>query len=455
MRLFKKVLTSFLLLSILAIGVRTILSQDDGFGEDSGSGDVDGMEGMPPSMTGGMGGMDGDYDDPYGGGGGDPYGGGGYGDSHAPATAKELTTLEEIDAFLKEVDDEPSVIGFFDSATNSEDLEHFQEVVKTDGYTHRFAFVTTKEILETKKYDGCAVIVYPASKFINDKLERTKHRFPSKSLAKTNVLSDFIKLKSLPLAGEVTSKSKTIYAELKRPVVTIFSAIDHVRNAKGFAYLANRARKLAKKYDSKIYFNIANTDDFIYDMESEYGFTEPSGKNTVVGLRDGEMFYTMTAKFSFDNLAIFIDEFLSGKLAGTGRERTERTPPPPSDEGEEDDSDSAVIAANQDNLDDIINASDYSMVEFYAPWCGHCKSLKPQYSRVAAHFKEDSSVSIVAFDATASTIPVQYKVEGYPTLYFVSKQNKTPVPYEGAREAKAMIDFIEAQKKNSGSSSEL
>lgn len=103
MRLFKKIFSSFLLLSILAVGVRTILSQDDGFSEDSKSGDLDGMEGMPPSMMGGMGGMGGeDYDDPYGGGGGgDPYGGGGYGDSPAPATAKELTTLEEIDAFLK------------------------------------------------------------------------------------------------------------------------------------------------------------------------------------------------------------------------------------------------------------------------------------------------------------------------------------------------------------------
>lgn len=287
-------------------------------------------------------------------------------------------------------------------------------MAKTDGYTHRFAYITQKEILETKKYDGCAVIVYPASKFINDKLERTKHRFPSKSLSKTNVLSDFIKLKSLPLAGEVTSKSKATYADLKRPVVTIFSTIDHVRNAKGFNYLANRARKLAKKYESKVYFNIANTDDFSSDMEQDYGFTEPFGKNTVVGLRDGDLYYVMTAKFSFDNLAIFVEDFASGKLAGTGRERTARSPPPSHDQEEEedgDDSDSAVITATQENLDDILSTSEHTMVEFYAPWCGHCKHLKPEYKKVAAHFKEDESVAIAAFDATASTIPTQFKVE--------------------------------------------
>jgi len=446
MRVFKKLLTSFFLITILVVGMPGIFAQDDGFGDESGGADIDSGSGLS--------GGDGDYDDPYAGGRGDPYGDG-YGDSPAPTSAKELTTLEEIDLFLKEADDQPSVVGFFDASTNSADLENFQEVARSEGYTHRFAYVTQKEILEAKKYDGCAVLVYPAPKFINDKLERSKHRFPSKSLSKTNVLTDFIKAKSIPLAGEVTLKLKSMYNDLKKPIITLFSAVDHVRNAKGFQYLANRARKLAKKYEGKVYFNIANTDDFKYDMENDYGFTEPNGKNTVVGIREGDIFYKMESKFSFDNLATFVEEFLSGKLAGTGKERT--TPSydePPTDEDDGDDSDSKVVAVNKENHDEIVNGSTDVMIEFYAPWCGHCKQLKPQYKKVADHFADDDSVTVAAFDATSSTIPTQYNVEGYPTLFFVPKGSKTPIPYEGDRSSQAIVNFIN-EKKTGGSSSEL
>lgn len=51
------------------------------------------------------------------------------------------------------------------------------------------------------------------------------------------------------------------------------------------------------------------------------------------------------------------------------------------------------------------------MVEFYAPWCGHCRALKPEYKKVAEHFVNDDSVTIAAFDATAGTVPPQFDVQ--------------------------------------------
>jgi hypothetical protein len=55
---------------------------------------------------------------------------------------------------------EPAVIGYFD-ASNEEDMKAFEEIASKEGANYRFAFTTDKETLESKKYDNCAVVVYP------------------------------------------------------------------------------------------------------------------------------------------------------------------------------------------------------------------------------------------------------------------------------------------------------
>jgi thiol-disulfide isomerase/thioredoxin len=70
----------------------------------------------------------------------------------------------------------------------------------------------------------------------------------------------------------------------------------------------------------------------------------------------------------------------------------------------------------------------------FQPWCGYCKKAKPDYMRVAEDFKDDLKTSFVAVDCTKSRgICGQYKVEGFPTMFYFNF-GKNPQPYDGGRE---------------------
>ncbi|CAF4690914.1 unnamed protein product, partial [Rotaria magnacalcarata] len=59
--------------------------------------------------------------------------------------------------------------------------------------------------------------------------------------------------------------------------------------------------------------------------------------------------------------------------------------------------------------------SDIWFVEFYAPWCGHCRNLAPEWKRAATALK--GIVKIGAVDADShKSLGQQYGVSGFPTI---------------------------------------
>lgn len=105
---------------------------------------------------------------------------------------------------------------------------------------------------------------------------------------------------------------------------------------------------------------------------------------------------------------------------------------------------SEVVVLDSTNFDKIVmDTTKDVLVEFYAPWCGHCKSLAPVYEKVAAAFKLENDVVVANVDADAHrALGSRFGVSGYPTLKFFPKSNKDGEDYDGGRDVDAFVTFL-------------
>lgn len=77
--------------------------------------------------------------------------------------------------------------------------------------------------------------------------------------------------------------------------------------------------------------------------------------------------------------------------------------PPPSD----------VVILTADNFTTFVFNEELVLVEFYAPWCGHCKKLEPKFEKAATELKKDTNIRLAKVDATVeSVLAVSHNITG-------------------------------------------
>ncbi|CAF0794763.1 unnamed protein product [Brachionus calyciflorus] len=116
--------------------------------------------------------------------------------------------------------------------------------------------------------------------------------------------------------------------------------------------------------------------------------------------------------------------------------------------------DDFVYVLNSKNFDDFVNNNEFTVVFFYAPWCGHCTNMKPFYHEVAKLLQEDTSIKsdkpvhLAKVDATVdSDLAARFQIQGYPTLKIIRKGQA--YDYDGPRrEAKDIINYLIPEASN-------
>jgi len=467
---------AFLALSILCIssssGVASGVEADDGYGFDGRDGGYDSYADMMEQMKGmGMGGG-GMGMDPYGqyegGGGGehedeDGYGGEGEGEGgRAPASA--VTILHSVQEAQDWADDSEtslaSVIGFFDSISHSADMQAFETVARRLSKALRWAVVTNTPALEEAKCKGACVSLYRASRLVSAKHnERARYRYPSAQVQETG-LETWALLKAPPLVGELSasSGSDVLYARSALPTLVLFSDADPVSDAKGYQYLRSRALKVAADNAGKLVVALARTSEHTKALTVDYGlgdlvFDKTGAIAVGVMFKDRRWSLDSDTPFTAAALAQFARNYLSGAL-GQGRAavRSSKT----MSESEMGELEAAggtgiPVTVTSDSFQKIVlDPTKDVLIEFHAPWCGHCKALAPEYAQVAKFYASKPDVVIAAMDMDAHRPPKGFDVQGFPTIMLVQtgEKNSKPLSYEGEREAADIIEWLEKQRRS-------
>ncbi|PHJ14965.1 protein disulfide-isomerase domain-containing [Cystoisospora suis] len=104
-----------------------------------------------------------------------------------------------------------------------------------------------------------------------------------------------------------------------------------------------------------------------------------------------------------------------------------------------------VVANNFDEM--VLNGGRDVLLEVYAPWCGHCKSLKPVYeefARLVASSHASGSLTVAKMNGAENSLPYkQFTWTGYPTIWFIKAGSRTPLPFVGPRTVRGLYDFVQ------------
>jgi len=259
-------------------------------------------------------------------------------------------------------------------------------------------------------------------------------------------ITDFVVAHSRPLVQFFTKESaQQIFSSPIQVHLLFFTnkeAEHHDAQVQLFTEAAKGVRGRA------LVVNIPHSEQRILDF---FGVTEADLPAAYIAdMRSGHAMkkFKVEGDLTLENIASTAEKFFKGELKPSLKSET----PAPED------TTGAVKVVKGKTFEDLVLKNNKNVfVEFYAPWCGHCKKLAPTWEELGEKYKDSSNVVIAKMDATANEIDVEgVEVQGFPTLYFFKAHDKAnPIKYDGERELDALTKFVEENSVAVGGSDEL
>lgn len=335
--------------------------------------------------------------------------------------AKELESVEAVEEFLKE--NQVVVVGFFGDRDSAEAKAFVATANAVDDYP--FGITSNEDVY--KKYETSSGKVVLFKQFDEGKVE-FDGTFDEETLKK------FITAQALPLVVDFNhdSAQKIFGGEIKSHLLMFLSKDDG-----HFEKYSEPSKEIAKKFREKILFVSINADDEDHQRILEFFGMK---KEEVPAMRIIQLQEDM-AKFKPDkndlspaNIEAFVNKFLEGKLrqhllSQDLPEDWDKTPV------------KTLVASNFDDI--ALDKSKDVFVEFYAPWCGHCKQLAPIFDQLGEKFKDSDTVVVAKMDATANELE-HTKITSFPTIKLYKKGDNGIVDFTGDRTLEGFTKFLES-----------
>lgn len=339
-----------------------------------------------------------------------------------------VTLASEDEANKFKEDNKVAVIGFFKDQDSAE-AKNFLEVAGAMDDV-KFAVVSDDAVFTANKVTKDGVVLFKAF---------DEGRNDYDGAAETEELTKFINGNSLPLVIEFNHETaqKIFSGEVKNHLLLFVST-----KSDEFPAQKEMAGKIAADYKGQVLFVTVDADEEDHKRILEFfGMKE----DEVPGMRlirleeDMAKYKPESGILEEANVRKFVQDFLDGKLKQ--HLLSEEIP-------EDWDKEEVKVLVGKNFEEVALNKDKNVLVEFYAPWCGHCKQLAPTWEKLGENFKDNENIVIAKMDSTANELE-SVKVQGFPTIkYFMAGEDNKVIDYNGERTLEGLTKFLESGGKD-------
>ncbi|KAL2161469.1 hypothetical protein VTH06DRAFT_8031 [Thermothelomyces fergusii] len=339
-------------------------------------------------------------------------------------------TKETLEEFKKA--DKVVIVAYVD-ADDKASSEVFTKTAEKLRDNYPFGLSTDAALAEAEGVKVPAIVLY---KDFDEGKAVFSDKFDLDEIAK------FAKTAATPLIGEIGPETYADYMSAGIPLAYIFAEAAEERKA-----LSDALKPIAEAQRGVINFGTIDAKAFGAHAGNLNLKTDKFPAFAIQETTKNQKFpFDQDKEITFESIKAFVDDFVAGKIEPSIKSE----PIPEKQEGPV-----TVVVANSYN-DIVLDDSKDVLIEFYAPWCGHCKALAPKYEKLgslysASEFKD--KVVIAKIDATANDVPDD--IQGFPTIKLYPAGDKAnPVTYSGSRTVEDLIKFVAENGKYKASISE-